>query len=216
MFDEIKKLVSDNKVESAKIVFERTIYELIRKMDSVLHYMDENPLSDVNVFELNQLLFEEADLANKGRIFEYTAYGFLNDPLYKELNDKFNELYFRRIKDLSTLSYPLYNVDKKTDTLYRYFEAASYRKATLISLGDNETMQVTNSICGVNLYIKQRKRDLYNEKKFNEVIYDNLDEFNWLTKSIEMGYISNLLVNETKAMFDEIKEAFGKTLNDFK
>lgn len=46
------------------------------RIDGILKYIKDNPNSDPNAFEMNDIMFDVADVGYFGRFFEDEPYGF--------------------------------------------------------------------------------------------------------------------------------------------
>ena len=89
-------------------------------------------------------------------------------------------------------------------------------------LSSNDTTKnLFNSLCGVNLYIHQRKRDLARENNLNTVIYNNEYENTELTLNLEdyKDEIGDKITTRDSIaldMYQEIQDSYQKTLADAK
>lgn len=55
-----------------------------KRINSVFEYINSNPDSDPNAYEMNDLMFSVAEIGNKGRNFESEPYAFLKDEKYSK------------------------------------------------------------------------------------------------------------------------------------
>ncbi len=156
-------------------------------------------------------------LAFFGRKFDAEPYGFLQDEKYKQLSTKFYAIFSYRLPQFISEEQGL-----KATKLYEYFKESTHEIVTLNRLGnDEETKGLFNSLCGVNLYVHQRKRDLARENNLDAVIYDNEYENTALTLNLE-DYKDE--IGEGKRdrdtialdMYQEIQDCYQKTLADAK
>lgn len=166
--------------ETKNELYER-INNIQERINNVISYINENPDSDPNAYEMNELMFEVAQIGQDGRKFESTPYAFLKDEKYRNLMQDFNSMMRYRKMQLEDPSQGL--CSSRKDPLYKYFDESQERMATLNSLGNKEVSNVCSKACGINLYIKQRKRNLKMEGK-DEPIYDNFQELNALKNDI--------------------------------
>lgn len=190
------------------------------RIDGILRYIKDNPDSDPNAFEMNDVMFEMADVGYFGRRFEDEPYGFLHDVKYNQLRDKFGKMMSYRLSQLASDEQGLH-----CDKLYAYFWESTRCMATLDRLADenNEIVKnLFNSICGVDLYIHQRMRDLAKQGNTCEAVYDNefentdivlrYEEYKENEKEENRPYtIRETLV---KNMYEEIQNSYQKSLVD--
>lgn len=193
---------------------ENKLYEMIddtqERIDNVFKYIEENPNSDPNAYEMNDLMFRVADLGQKGRFFEAQPYDFIHDEKYSKLRESFYKMMNIRIKQFSDKQYGL--GDSKDDPLYKYFDKSMRTIETLNSLGDKHVRDVHSKICGIALYSKQRRRDIRDN---SEIIYDNKLEMEELVEDIKEYGVNPFLKDELKVMFEDIMQSYGKTLEEY-
>lgn len=192
---------------------------LEKKVDQVLTYIDNNPASDPNCYEMNELMFEFADIGYYGRKFEDEDYGFLHDEKYSILKEKFFKMMDIRIPQLISEENGLYATE-----LACYFDKSLMSLASLNRLCyDNvdEVRQLFNSICGVNLYVHQRVRDLLKDNQQEMLIYDNAFEranivLGWTEYQDDSSASRPYSDRDTVVsnMVDEIENNYGKTLKE--
>lgn len=166
---------------------------------------------------MNDIMFAYSDIGFFGRKFEAEPYGFLQDEKYKQLSTKFYAIFSYRLPQFISEEQGL-----KATKLYEYFKESTHEIATLNRLGnDEETKGLFNSLCGVNLYIHQRKRDLARENDLDTVIYDNEYENAALTLNFE-DYKDEIGDKTTTRdfialdIYQEIQDSYQKTLRDAK
>lgn len=165
-----KDLVIWKKISSRESL-DKYMELLVTRIDGILKYIKDNPNSDPNAFEMNDIMFDVTDVGYFGRFFEDEPYGFLHDVKYNRLRDKFGKMMGCRLSQLVSEEQGLH-----CDKLYAYFWESTRCMATLNRLSDknNESVKnLFNSICGVDLYIHQRIRELTRQNNIDEVIYDN-------------------------------------------
>lgn len=183
-----------------------------KRINSVFEYINSNPDSDPNAYEMNDLMFSVAEIGNKGRNFESEPYAFLKDEKYSKLRNDFYAMMKYRLEQLSSPETGLIN--SKNDPLYKYFDEATTRMSTLNSLGNKQVSDIFSKACGIDLYIKQRVRDLQKGEK-DEVIYDNKQELISLLDSIDNLEDKSYYMKDLKPLLDEIHLAIGKTPKEF-
>lgn len=152
-------------------VLDKNISLVERKIDNVLGTIKNNPTSDPNACEMNDIMFEVADIGFFGRYYESEAYAFLHDEKYKNLMNKFYTMMNYRIPQFVSEEQGLY-----AKNLYFYFTESLANMKTLNRLNNDNVenaKQLFNSICSIDLFIHQRRRDLIREKNMSEPIYDN-------------------------------------------
>lgn len=190
-----------------------------RNLDGILNYIKENPESDPNAYEMNNVMFEVADIGFFGRKFEDVAYDFLHDEKYINIKAKFNEMMDYRLKQFV-------EEDKKLEcsSLYEYFTTSINCMATLNRLdyseNHEEVKQLFNSICGVNLYIHQRVRELKENNNENAIIYDNEVEntrniIGWADYQDEVDSPFSKRDEIANKMYEEIQGSYQKTVSEF-
>lgn len=165
-----KDLVIWKKISSRESL-DKYMELLVTRIDGILKYIKDNPNSDPNAFEMNDIMFDVTDVGYFGRFFEDEPYGFLHDVKYNRLRDKFGKMMGCRLSQLVSEEQGLH-----CDKLYASFWESTRCMATLNRLSDknNESVKnLFNSICGVDLYIHQRIRELTRQNNIDEVIYDN-------------------------------------------
>lgn len=153
---------------------DREMENLEHRIDGILRYISDNPTSDPNAYEMNDVMFELADIGFFGRKFEGEPYAFLYDEKYTKLKEKFGGMMQYRLPQLISEEQGIHATH-----LYDYFNESERNMATLNRLAfDNgrKTRELFDSICGVDLYIHQRKRDLKKQNNMSELIYTNTVE----------------------------------------
>lgn len=193
---------------------------LEKRIDGVLNYIENNPTSDPNTYEMNDIMFEMADIGYFGHFFEKKLYGFLYDEKFNKLQDKFYKMMELRLPQLISEEQGLH-----ADKLHQYFKESLRNMATLNRLANDNvemTKELFSSMCGVNLYIHQRTRDLIENNNLKEEIYDNEIENIKLTlnyqdykdnpeKEVRPEKVRDAIVGE---MYDEIQKCYKKTIGD--
>lgn len=177
------------------------------RVKNVLNYIKDNPESDPNAFEMNDLMFEVAHIGWQGRKFEEEAYDFLKDEKYKLLRDSFTTMMDFRMNQLEN------NKDLDCNSLNEYFENSLYFSSTLNPLGNEKQKELLNSLCGVNIYIHQRVRDINDD----EIIYDNANEYERINQGLEdvSDFNTNkVLVNNIEQLKEEIDKNYLKTKSE--
>ena len=148
------------------------IGKLETKLDNIISYMKENPKSDPNAYELNDVMFDFASIGNFGRLFEDTPYAFSGDEDYQRLSRKFYTIYDYRLPQLISDKQGLYAYD-----LYEYFIQAKKDYLTLNNPANLEEIDYVqplfNSICGVNLFIHQQARQGEKTNNPDIILWDN-------------------------------------------
>ncbi len=193
-----------------------SLYEQIditqKRINEVFDYINSNPNSDPNAYEMNELMFSVAEIGSKGRNFESEPYSFLKDEKYSKLRGDFYAMMKYRLEQLNSPETGL--ISSRNDPLYKYFDEATMRMSTLNSLGNKQVSDIFSKACGINLYIKQRIRDI--QKTGNEeVIYDNKQELIGLLDSIDKLDNKSYYMKDLKPLLDEIHLAIGKTPREF-
>ncbi len=186
-----------------------------KRINDVLDYINSNPNSDPNAYEMNELMFSVAELGWKGRNFENEPYGFLKDEKYSKLREDFYAMMRYRMDQLESPENGL--ITSKDDSLYKYFDRALYRMGTLNSLGNKQLSDIYSKACGINLFIRQRARDL-EKSGTQEVIYDNKQEFIDLLDKIDgLGKedINSGELKYLKPLMDDIHMALDKTPKEY-
>lgn len=185
-----------------------------QSIDNVLKFIEENPYSDPNAYEMNELLYNVSNLKNES--WKLYGYDYLNNPPMSRLIHDFSKMMNARMEQLVIPDVGL--CDSKNDPLYKYFE--ENMKNSTAAIGNNKAQEISSKVCGINLYIKQRIRDLDMDGK-EEVIYDNFEEFNALLDKIDeynkdekIKFYSSPVVNITD-LIKESKLALGKTPKEF-
>lgn len=185
-----------------------------QSIDNVLKYVEANPYSDPNAYEMNELLYQVSNLKNEG--WNLYGYDYLNDTPMSKLTHDFSKMMNIRMEQLVIPDIGL--CESKNDPLYKYFE--ENMKNSTGAIGNNKAQEISSKACGINLYIKQRLRDLDIDGK-EEVIYDNFQEFNTLLDTID-GYNQDKKIEfysypvaSVKDLLEESKLALGKTPKEF-
>lgn len=193
------------------------LYEQIdvtqERINNILKYIEENPNSDPNAYEMNDLLFSVARLGAEGRKYEETPYAFLEDPKMSKLRHDLFKMMDIRMEQLIQPDIGL--CESKSDSLYQHFEKSIKNMATLNSLGDKDLSDNFSKACGINLYVKQRLRELEMDNK-DEVIYDNKREIYDLLNNLEN---CNYQPNQEELMtglLSDIKAALGNTPKEYR
>lgn len=181
---------------------------LNERFDQVIKYMQENPNSDINAYELNDLIYSFAEIGNNSRNFEKEPYETFKDPRYQEILKKFRHITTTRIAQLRN---PKNGLETENNhVLSDYFLGNISSLASLNSLGNKNDAQITSKICGIYLYIQQRKRELARTNRA-EIIYDNKEEFKDLTMFANEHGIQSYHIDNLKTMVSEIENSLGKT-----
>ena len=181
------------------------------RINAVLDYINSNPDSDPNAYEMNELMFSVAEIGHKGRNFEAKPYEFLKDEKYSKLRTDFYSMMRYRMEQLKSPEKGL--ISSEEDPLYKYFDDSLYRMATLNSLGDKQVSDIYSKACGISLFIRQRNRDLKRDGN-EEIIYDNKNEFiELLDKIDELEDKSSL--QELKPLMEDIHMALDKTPKEY-
>ena len=188
------------------------IDETQERLDSVIEYINSNPDSDPNAYEMNDLMFKVAEIGCKGRNFESEPYAFLKDEKYSKLRDDFYAMIDYRMEQLNSKENGL--KIPNSNTLYDYFKKGTMSMATLNTLGDKEVSDAYSKACGINLYIRQRYRDLSKDES-DEIIYDNFKEVEDLKESIKNidSHLDN--IKSLAPLMEEIEIALNRTPKEF-
>lgn len=199
---------------------DKGISTLENRISGILKYIENNPASDPNAYEMNEVMFEIADIGFFGRKFETEAYAFLQDKRYKELMSKFSGMMQYRLPQLISETQGLHATH-----LHNYFQESLRNMATLNRLGYDaveNTKELFNSVCGVNLFIHQRNRDLEQQNNMVESIYTNAIENTKIILAYE-EYKENA-ENQIRPyktrdaivddMYNEIQSSYNKSLNE--
>lgn len=178
--------------------------ELNGRVNNVLNYIKDNPNSDPNAYEMNDIMFKVSGLLNEER-----ESGLERTSQSKILDMNFQKMMYLRLPQL------IKNLNARF--LEEYFKLQMANMSVGANLGDEDMREYFNSVCGVNLYIHQRLRDLAVE----EPIYTNKEEHSKIFKMREMfdDYgISNDMTEEidfafnaTPSVYNYRKENFYKT-----
>ena len=195
-----------------------SINEVDNRLTNILNYINDNPESDPNAYEMNDVMFEVADIGFFGQKFEEEAYDFLHDEKYKNVKEKFSKMMnYRMIQLISG------DNDLDCTDLYDYFSKSLVGMATLnrLDYSDNheDVKNLFNSICGVNLYVHQRIRDMKKNNDLDSIIYDNefentkniLGMEDYKDRNISPYHERDGIVTE---LFDDIQDSYNKTLNE--
>lgn len=184
-------------------------------IDNVFNYIAENPNSDPNAFEMNELLFEVSNIGAQGKLQK--DYDFLKDEKYSKLRTDFWQMMDIRMEQLADKKQGLGG--SKESPLYKYFNDALLRMSTLNSLGDEQVQDITSQACKIDLYVNQRIRDLKEASIDDECIYYNQPEFCSLLDKIntckENGN-TGLSLDAIKPLMEEIHLAYAKTPQQLK
>ena len=73
-------------------ILDRNMALLENRIDGIINYIENNPTCDPNAFEMNDVMFEMADIGGFGRKFEKEPYDFLHDEKYQKLIGKFDKV----------------------------------------------------------------------------------------------------------------------------
>ena len=181
----------------------KIIKELNDRINGELDYIQKNPLSDPNAFEMNDIMFRVASLLAQ-RIDSTEQSDELEKDFYTMMNHRLPQLTSEES-------------DLKAFSLAEYFNYQLENMSSGISLGNDDTRDYLNSVCGVNLYINQRLRDA----KDHEIVYDNKEEHDKLFVMRELfddyGVSNNMMdeidfaLNVTPPIYSERKANFYKT-----
>lgn len=187
------------------------ISSLQQKVDNVLKYIEENPYSDPNAYEMNELLYEMSDIKNEG--WNIYGYDFFKDSQMSKLYQDYSKMMNTRMEQLVTPDTGL--CESKNDTLYKYFEQNIHN--TTGKLGNEEAKKVNSKACAINLYVKQRLRQLDMSGK-EEIIYDNGQELNDLLTKLTKENIEYYSHPEfdIKDLLEDVRLAYNHTPKEFK
>lgn len=181
------------------------------KVNNVLKYIEENPYSDPNAYEMNELLYEVTNLKTEG--WNMYSYDFLNEAPMSNLIHNFSKMMNIRMEQLVTPDTGL--CESKNDSLYKYFERNM--KISTGKIGNKKAQEASSKACAINLYVKQRLRQLDMSGK-EEIIYDNGQELNdLLTKLTEenIEYYSHPEF-DIKDLLEDVRLAYNHTPKEFK
>ena len=177
---------------------EKIIKELNDRINGVLDYIQKNPLSDPNAFEMNDIMYEMYNLIETERK--------LGLNLSVDTRSNFNKMMDLRITQLQSEEKGLH-ATKLAQYFYEQLEVID-KPLTF----DYNMKDYMNDVCGVNLYIHQRVRDLSKEELYTEVIYDNYYEYTQLGLKYEIFDINGL----SNDLMYEIEAAYKTPLSVFK
>ncbi|MEG1010102.1 MAG: hypothetical protein RSF67_09885, partial [Clostridia bacterium] len=162
------------------------ITQVQERVNNVLNYINENPNSDPNAYEMVELTFdvgkEGADIRTK---YIDAAEGY-NKAISNEELTNLRQDYFKmmeiRLQHLVDPERGL-NVDENSP-LYKMINQFQSNIVTYNRLASNDSegqeyKKMCSSLAGVSLYIKQRQRDLSKNKETG-IIYDNKEELDAL------------------------------------
>lgn len=190
------------------------------RVDAILKYIQENPTSNPNAYEMNDVMFDVADIGYLGRSFEENPYDFLQDEKYNKLMEKFHQMMNYRLNQFISEEQGL-----QTTNLYNYFQESLRSMSTLnrLYMNGNSKKDLFNSICGVDLYVHQRIWDLSKAKNLDEPIYTNnientriilgQEEYNEELKNMGISPYKTRddIIN---TLYDEIEKNYNKSIND--
>lgn len=192
------------------------LYDCINKVrkdiDVVMDKLNNN--KDLKPSEVNKIMFDTANIGCGGRRFENKPYDFLKDENYAELSNSFYEMikkYRENLKDLVT---------SDEDPLYKYFDEAPMRMATLNSLGNSNICSIYSDACDIDMSIKRKLKELKN-KESEEIIYDDKNKLFEVFLKIEKisdgkgdPYSSNQL-ELLKPIMEDIQMALDRTPKEY-
>lgn len=190
-----------------KEIFDLKTKAMEGRINGVLNYIQENPKSDPNAFEMNDICFGYADLLVEakelGAVAEMDA-----------VKEKFQAMMSYRMPQFLD---PEQGLD--CYSLYDYFSHSLEVIATSSSLGSEEEKQGLNSVCGVNLYVHQRMRNLGREQLDDVTIYDNSSEYLNLLTFLEKYFTTSSHKTDVEAvtnMVEEINQGYQATVANIK
>ncbi len=165
--------------------------ELNDRIINVLNYIKDNPNSDPNAYEMNDIMFKVSNLLSKEKTEKS-----------EELMNNFEKMMYLRLPQFTSEKTEL-GATKLKD----YFVMQLANVNLGVDLGDEDMRNYMNEVCGVNLFIHQRIRDI----KDDSIVYDNKEEHDRIFLKREM-YDDHGLSNE---LMDEIDFAYQATPETF-
>ena len=194
--------------------YEKTIEQLTARVDAVLDYIEQNPESDPNAYEMMDLTIQVANVGykvksdgevrglDKSHGYEYA----IHHEALTNLRRKYFSMMDKRLGDMADDKNGLgLNEDSM---LYRFLSKSRDDMITynpLTADGDIQKREAKCKLAGVALYTKQRKRDLQRDGKA-EVIYDNSVEF----QQLQAYYREHKPSLYEAGLLDEIERCYGR------
>lgn len=194
--------------------FEKKIEDLTVRVDAVLDYIEQNPESDPNAYEMMDLTIQVGRIGSqvknygeRNELDQSFGYDFaINHEALSNLRKKYFDMMRIRLDDMVV---DKNNLGLNEDSmLYKFLDESKRNIITYGGLvGDNEPerKEAMCKLAGVALYTKQRKRDLQRDGK-SEIIYDNSDEF----KQIQEYYKTHRPNLYEAGLLDEIERCYDK------
>lgn len=194
--------------------YEKTIEQLTARVDAVLDYIEQNPESDPNAYEMMDLTIQVANVGYKVKS-DGEARGLDNALGYEyaihhealtNLRRKYFLMMDKRLADMAD--------DKnglglnKYSRLYRFLAKSRDVMITynpLTADGDTQKREAKCKLAGVALYTKQRTRDLQRDGK-SEVIYDNSAEL----EQIQAYYREHKPSEYEARLLEDIEFCYGR------
>lgn len=196
---------------------EKNIEDLTARVDAVLEYIEKNPESDPNAYEMMELTVEVGRIG--GQVKNYgerngldQSFGYdfaINHQALSSLRKKYFTMMKMRLDDMVI---DKNNLGLNDDSmLYKFLEESKDNIRTygsLVGEGESDKKEAMCKLAGVALYTKQRKRDLQRNGK-SEIIYDNEVEFNQIQeyyKTHKPNLYEAGLLDEIERCYDKIFE----------
>lgn len=172
--------------------YEEEIIMLNKRVENVLKYIEENPKSDPNAYEMMELTIRVGNIS--GKVRDVAKEENADDSFGFEYVSKYEALNTLRKNYFDMMEIRMNNLKKsygKRDGLYEMFEGKLDVVMQYIGFYyDEEKIQFMCKLAGASLYTKQRIKYLLNSGKFNdEVIYDNQKEFYYLMDRYNMAVL---------------------------
>ena len=183
--------------------------DLQKKLKGVVDYIEENPNSEPNAYEMMDNLFDYYRLRKQALGKE--------DNCVKEVAKLYHKVMAKRMPQLRSYDYidgMLYNIFNSVITKGEI--DGSFNNI----LGESyEAQDLFRRLFGVDFYIRQRVRDLNNSKPFpkDAIVYDNHDEFEALRKCFFDSKYTDSDVNLDVAVrvMEHIAKAYDRTIYEF-
>ena len=194
--------------------YEETIEQLTTRVNAVLDYIEQNPESDPNAYEMMDLTIQVANVGykvkNDGELRRLDNANGYEYAIHHEALTNLRSKYFSMMdKRLESMADDKNDLGLNEDSmLYRFLSKSRDYMITynpITSDGDTQKKEAKCKLAGVALYTKQRKRDLQKEGKA-EVIYDNAAEL----EQIQEYYKEHEPNLYEAGLLDEIERCYGR------
>ena len=197
------------------------IEEVHNNVKNVLNYIIDNPDSDPNAYEMNEIMTNVNRIIYDSRNNVDVPFDISQDPKFQTFMEDFKSMMDIRISQLEPCEGRL--VTSKDDSLYTYLnnmysEIKDPNKYDKIKYKTNSVKNVYSMACGINLYFRQNLKN-FKEAGKESIIYDNENEYNLLCKKVQdirNSESKDEIEEDILPLIEDIQMALGKTPAEYK